>query len=296
MSTLDFARQHLFEPLGIGEVMWPQDPQGYYTGWADASLQPHDMAKLGFLFLNKGEWDGQQIVSREWVEDATSAHMQTFDDPYGYGWWIESDVLGYRADGRGGQLIYVLPDWDMILVTTGGGFMMDEIAPLLVASMSDFSEPLEENPEGLAKLEAAVEAVAAPPERTEVAPLPDMARQISGSRYDLEPNPSTLETVTFEFDDSNEAVFHFTAAGSPMFTVSVGLDGVYRFSPAPDGRSNAFRGGWLDGQTFFLEYDGITNNDHSVFRFRFEGDQVKVSVQETAHQGGAQFVGQREEP
>jgi CubicO group peptidase (beta-lactamase class C family) len=296
MSTLDFARQHLFEPLGIGEVMWPQDPQGYYDGWADASLQPQDMAKLGFLFLNKGEWDDQQIVSRQWVEDATSAHMQTFDDPYGYGWWLERDVAGYRADGRGGQLIYVLPDWNMILVTTGGGFQMDEIAPWLVASMSDFAEPLEENPRGLAKLEAAVEAVAAPPERTEVAPLPDLARQITGSLYALEPNPSTLESVSFEFDSSSVAVFHFTAAGSPMFTVPVGLDGVYRFSPGPDGRPTAFRGGWLDPQTFFLEYDGITNNDHSMFQFRFEGDQVKVSVRETAHEGGAQFVGHLEEP
>ncbi len=58
----------------------------------------------------------------------------------------------------------------------------------------------------------------------------------------------------------------------------------------------AFRGSWIDDQTFFLEYDGITNNDHSMFQFRFEGNQVEVSVQETAHEVGAQFVSLLQEP
>ncbi len=297
MTTLDFARQYLFEPLGFGEVMWPRDPQGYYDGWADMSLHPDDMAKLGFLFLNQGQWDGQQIVSRQWVEEATKAQMETYDDPYGYGWWMDPAVEGgYRADGRGGQYIYVLPEWDMIIVTTGGGFGMDEIAEPLVASFSDFEKPLPDNPEGVARLEAAIAAVAQPPERTSVASLPDVAREISGKTYVFEPNPSTLESISFEFNRSSEAAFHFRPAGGPLFSVPVGLDGVYRFTPRPDGRPTAFRGAWLDAQTFFLEYDGITNNDHSFFRFRFEGDRVEASVQETAHEVGAQFVGRLQQP
>jgi CubicO group peptidase (beta-lactamase class C family) len=296
MTTLDFARQYLFEPLGFGEVLWPRDPQGYYDGWADVSLHPHDMAKLGFLFLNHGEWEGQRIVSRQWVEEATNAQIETSDDPYGYGWWVDPAVEGaYHAQGRGGQNIYVLPAWDMIIVTTGGGFEMDEIAEMFLASFTDL-KTLPANPEAVARLEAAVDAVAQPPERTPVAPLPDVARLVSGKTYILEPNPATLETVAFEFDGSSQATFSFRASRLPLVSPLVGLDGLYRFSVAPDGRPVAFRGAWIDAQTFFLEYDGITNNDHSLFRFRFGGDEVEVMVQETAHEAGAQFVGQLQQP
>ncbi len=296
MTALDFARQYLFEPLGIGEVMWPKDPQGYYDGWADLSLHPYDMAKLGFLFLHKGQWEGKQIVSRQWVEEATKAQMATGDDPYGYGWWIERDVVGARANGRGGQNIYILPEWDMVIVTTGGGFEMDEIAEPLLASFSDFEKPLPANPEGMARLEAALDAVEQPLERTPVAPLPDVAGLISGKTYVFDPNPAKLQSIAIEFDGSSEATILFEGGGLPLASAPVGLDGVYRFSPGPDGRPLAYRGAWTDAQTFFLEYDGITNNDHSLFQFHFEGDRVEVSVQETAHDVGAQFVGRLQEP
>ena len=296
MTTLDFARQYLFEPLGFGEVMWPKDPQGYYDGWADVSLHPHDMAKLGFLFLNQGQWDGQQIVSRQWVKEATNTQITDGEDLYGYGWWIETEVKGARADGRGGQFIYVLPEWNMILVTTGGGFDMDEIAELLVASFSDFEKPLPANPEGVARLEAAIDAVVQPPERTAVAPLPETARLISGKTYVFDPNPAALESINIEFDGSAEADFLAMSNGLVVSSGPVGLDGVYRFSPGPDGRPLAHRGAWIDAQTFFLEYDGITNNDHSLFQFRFEDDRVEVNVRETAHAVGAEFVGKLQQP
>jgi len=297
MTALEFARQNLFEPLGIRDVIWPADPQGVTRGWGDIRLLTRDMAKLGFLFLNQGQWDGQQIVSRRWVEEATKAQMVTSDDPYGYGWWMDPAVEGgYRADGRGGQYIYVLPEWDMIVVTTGGGFGMDEIAELLLASFSDFEEPLPANPEGVARLEAAIDAVVQPPEPGQVAPLPDVARAISGKTYVFEPNPATLESVAFEFDGSSEATFIFKASGVPLVSPQVGLDGVYRFSTGPDGRPVAFRGAWSDAQTFFLEYDGITNNDHSLLQFRFDGDQVEVNVQETAHEVGVSFEGRLQNP
>ena len=299
MTALDFARQYLFEPLGFGEVMWPRDPQGYYDGWADVSLHPHDMAKLGFLFLHQGRWDGRQIVSRRWVDEATKVQVtrpEGDEDPYGYGWWIETDVKGASARGRGGQYIYALPDWDMILVTTGGGFEMDEIAELLLASFSDFEEPLPPNPEGVARLAAAVDAVGLPPEPTPVAPLPDVAREISGKTYVFEPNPAQIDSVAFEFDGSSEATVRLLAPGRPQGSAMVGLDGVYRFFTGSDGRTEGLRGAWIDGQTFLLEYDGITNNDHTLLQFRFDGDRVEVNAQETAHDVGAQFVGRLQQP
>jgi CubicO group peptidase (beta-lactamase class C family) len=300
MTALEFARQNLFEPLGIRETMWKRDPQGYYGGWADLSLHPYDMAKIGLLFLQKGQWEGQQIVSRKWVEEATVAQIVTpgsDEDPYGYGWWMETDMEGvYRADGRGGQYIYVLPDWNMILVTTGGGFNSGEIGESLLASFTDLENPLPANPEGVAQLEAAVDAVAQPPEPGPVPPLPAMAQLISGKTYVFDPNPVELQSMTAEFDGSAEAMNYVGFIGRPVESWPIGLDGVYRFSTGPDGRPQGLRGFWADEQTFFLEYEGITTNDHFMLQFHYDGDRVEVQAQETAHEIGAQFEGRLQEP
>jgi len=298
MTTLDFARQYLFEPLGFGDVMWPQDPQGYYDGWSDVSLHPHDMAKLGFLFLHQGQWEGRQIVSPEWVEEAISAHMtETDDDPYGYGWWIDPAVeSGFRASGRGGQRIVVLPEWDMVVVTTGGGFELNEIAEPIVASFVDFENPLPANPEGESRLQEAIKTVAQPPEPQPNASLPEIARMISDKTYVFDPNPAGLESSVLVFDGTSEATAFIQFSGRPLGSVPVGLDSVYRFSPGPDGRTQGYRGAWTDPQTFLLEYDGITNNDHAFLQFRFEGDRVEVSLQETAHEVGVQFAGRLQQP
>lgn len=298
-TALDFARQYLFEPLGIQESMWEQDPQGYYDGWGDLSLNPHDMAKLGFLFMNLGKWEDKQIVSRQWVEEATKAHMVALSggDQYGYGWWMDpATESGYRADGRGGQYIYIFPEWDMVIVTTGGGYMMDEIAELILASFINFEKSLPANPEGVSRLEAAIDLVLQPTESLPVLPLPEMARSISGKTYVFEPNPAEIQSISLEFDTSSEAIIFVEVSGESLTSHKVGLDGVYRFSPGFDGRPSVYRGTWTDAQTFFLEYDGITNNDHAFFNFRFDGDQVEVSVQETAHEVVAQFVGHLKQP
>ncbi len=296
-SPLDFARQYLFAPLGIHEAMWTKDPQGYYDGWGDLSLLPADMAKIGFLFLHEGKWDGKQIVSSQWVDEASTAKVQTPDgNGYGFGWWMDPAVEGaYRADGRGGQYIFILPEWDMVLVTTGGGFTMDDIAQYLIKSFSDFEKPLPANPQAVAILDDALAAIKQPPATMALAALPEIARQISGKTYVFQPNPAMLESVAIEFDGSAEAMIFIQAGGSPSVSHQVGLDGVFRFSPGPDGRPTAYRGTWVDTQTFLLEYDGITNNDHSFIKIRFEGNQAIVSVQETAHDLGAQFVGQLQE-
>jgi CubicO group peptidase (beta-lactamase class C family) len=118
-STLEFAEEHLFGPLGIEDVAWRMDPQGVYVGWGDMELRPHDMAKIGYLFLNHGLWDGERIVPADWVETATSEHIAagTLSDGYGYQWWVDANDY-YMALGYGGQFIFVLPELEMVVVFT----------------------------------------------------------------------------------------------------------------------------------------------------------------------------------
>jgi CubicO group peptidase (beta-lactamase class C family) len=121
MNPYDFAEQNLFEPLGISDVVWIKDPAGLPLGAGGFELTPRDMAKLGYLYLRHGEWDGQQIVSFEWVEKATYSHVDvTMNEHLGYGYhWITVPSMeGYAALGGGGQTILVVPKHDLVIVTT----------------------------------------------------------------------------------------------------------------------------------------------------------------------------------
>jgi len=117
MKTLDFARKYLFGPLGITDIKWRTSPQGIDIGWGEMWLTPHDMAKIGWLYLKKGQWDGKQIVPAAWVEASTRGHISSTLFPrYGYQWWIDASY--YMAVGYKGQFIYVVPEKNMVVVFT----------------------------------------------------------------------------------------------------------------------------------------------------------------------------------
>jgi CubicO group peptidase (beta-lactamase class C family) len=119
MTTLEFATQYLFKPLGITNVQWNEDPQGINFGGSLLYMTPRDMGKFGNLFLNNGSWDGTQILSPHWVRNSTSAQisMNHYND-YGYQWWIDKSSSMYAAVGWSGQRIYVFPDYDIVVVFT----------------------------------------------------------------------------------------------------------------------------------------------------------------------------------
>ena len=283
MTTLEFARANLFGPLGISDVYWPADPQGYTHGWGDVCLHPRDMAKLGFLFLHQGQWDGRQIVSREWVADSTKAQIATGPnrgEDYGYGWWIaraDEEIDYFTADGRGGQRIVVVPTLNLVLVTTGGGFESDEVIPYVVAAMVDMEEALPANTTGVAQLEAVVAELSQPPVAQTVPPLPETAQAISGQTFVFEPNSLSIRSLRLDFDASSEAMFTLDLASeeSPRI-VGVGLDGVYR--PSYGGRPAVARGSWSDETTFKVDYDEGPGLATLTLRMRFDDDRVLFEV------------------
>lgn len=295
MTALDFARQNLFEPLGIHDVIWLTDPQGYNRGSEGVYLHPYDMAKIGYLWLNNGQWDGKQIVSQEWVENSVKAQFETGDgDDYGYGWWVQTDEpQSYTASGRGGQRITVVPSWNLIVATTGGGFSFDEIEPLLAPTFIDMNNSLPANSTAVSKLEAVLSAISQPPAPQPVAPLPDMARAISGKTFVFESNALGIEKVSLEFNNnSTEAILHVTLReGGQMPPWPIGLDGVYRLAPGEYNLQQGNRGHWADAQTFVLEHDEIASNDHILLLMHFVGDRVIVEGQETDHELGVRLEG-----
>jgi CubicO group peptidase (beta-lactamase class C family) len=268
MTALEFARQYLFGPLGIKEAIWETDPQGYTQGWGDLHLYPQDAAKLGYLFLSHGVWNGQQIVPADWVEQAIKPHVNAGEDEYGYGWWISEN--SYGAKGRGGQNIFVVPSLNAIVVTTGSGFDYDQIDPLLSATVIDPNKPLPANPAGVTQLNAALESlVKLPP------PLPgkaqsETAQALSGKTYVFEPNTAQVDLVRIDFSDPAEAVIYLKIKNSDEIW-RVSLDDNYH--QVTDGA--LMRGYWEDDQTFVTEVFDI---GISTRRFTFTDDHLQVEA------------------
>jgi CubicO group peptidase (beta-lactamase class C family) len=289
MSTLEFARRNLFEPLGIREALWPEDPQGVTRGWGDLFLYPSDAAKLGQLWLDQGVWEGKQVVSEEWVREAVQVRaVLPGDEDYGYGWWIARDsAVGgqFAAEGRGGQRVIVLPALNIVIVITGGGFEPGDATDLLAPALVDPSRALPPNPAAVAQLDEVLAAVRQPPVPTPPQALPDIAWAVSGTTYVFEPNVLGLKSFMLEFLSLTEARVTITLhEGTGPPPLLVGLDGAFRITPTPSHERFGFpvgvRGAWDDDHTFVLEIDAIANNHAQLFRLSFDEDRVVIDARE----------------
>jgi CubicO group peptidase (beta-lactamase class C family) len=300
MTALEFARQNFFEPLGIQDVIWPSDPQGFTRGWGDVHLYPRDAAKLGYLWHNKGVWEGKQLVSREWVENSVKTQIKTGDEEdYGYGWWVLAGTTEgeYAAMGRGGQRIQVVPALNIIIVTTGCGFDIDDIMPFLIPALVDPNKPLPANPTGMVEFNNALAKVLQAPAPQPVTPLPDIAKAISGKAFVIDPNPIQLKTLRLDFNDSAEAKLYITFNdNSQSSPILVGLDGIYRILPGDFNLPQGFRGYWADTQTFVLEIDEIANNSHTIYRMLFQNEKIIIQGKETSHSLSLTVEGKMQNP
>jgi hypothetical protein len=128
----EYAREHLFGPLGIREFHWKKTPKGYPDTEGGLYLEAEQLAKIGYLYLNGGEWDGRRILPEGWVEASTARRVDRANNAgwgYGYQWWRldRGSTIIWAGLGFGGQFLFVLPQHDLIGVINswnlfGGGF------------------------------------------------------------------------------------------------------------------------------------------------------------------------------
>ena len=121
-DTWTFAQEALAKPLGFSLARWPQDPQGIYFGGNEMLMTPREMVRFGELYLHRGRIEGHQIVPAAWVAESFTARTQSpvSGHQYGYGWWMD-EMEGHRvyyAWGFGGQYVFVVPDLELVVVTT----------------------------------------------------------------------------------------------------------------------------------------------------------------------------------
>ena len=291
-SADNYAKERLFQPLGISDYSWEKSAEGLNTGGWGIRMKPADMARFGYLALHKGAWRGKQLVSAQWIEKATQKHIDgdwdgTPADGYGYQWWI-NPFGGYRADGFAGQFIYVLPEQDIVAVVTSGINYSEEWQP--ARYMSDYvlpavksGEALPENQQAQQDLAALLQELAHPTPVASPA-LPETASRISGQLFETY---SFLGSFSLDFSKPGICTFHFNQSGKHSFPV--GLDGAYRVTKAsrvgtlqwyPPYEAIALKGRWADSSTFVMDWQYVGEPYHEEYKFVFDGGGVTVEVTE----------------
>lgn len=291
LSAFDFAKRELFEPLGITSARWGRvDAQGVTDGEAGLSLSPHDMARIGYLYLRNGTWDGTQIIPSAWVDRAREGKITaTFGFHYANLWWSLPEKGAYMARGRHSQVILVLPKLDIVAAMTG--ILRDDeyysvsrlIDDITGAVKSD--QPLPSDPIAKALLEAAIRQ-AATERPTAVAAIPELAKQISGKTFQLDDNELHVKSFSLNFYDTDSSWVITTSTGRPdqptdRFTGLMGLDGTFRKSPPALYGINACKGRWLNQHTFALERRILGHSETQTWTLAFDGKKVTIAFENT---------------
>jgi len=280
----EFARKYLFDPLGIRGVVWADDPQARSHGWGDSHLFPQDVAKIGYLYLHGGNWNGTQIVPADWVAMSTAvpAGAPGGHGAMGYEWNVTNGPNGrqYGGIGRGGQSLIVWPDLDTVVVSMAGG-NPGQIAQLVRQAVVS-GQALPPNPSAYAQLNQRVSDAGRPPAAGAASPLPSMAASISGALYEFPVNPSRLDSLSLTFGKNGEARADVEYYGQPL-SFPIGLDGVYGLGPnGPFHMPAGATGKWIADDEFLLDLNFVANINHYTLDIRFDRDQIQVTANEAS--------------
>jgi len=276
MKLMDYLKPRLFDPLGIENAAWETSPQGINFGGWGLSVKTEDIARFGQLYLQKGMWQGQRILSEAWVREATSKQVMNGKKPnsdweqgYGYQFW-RCRHSAYRADGAFGQFCVVLPAQGAVLAITSAVDDMQAVLNVvwqhLLPAMGP--APLPENTAAQARLADKLSGLALkPPQGQALTPL---AAAISGKTFLLEPNAMKVEAVSFDFGANGCAVKLRTQGSEQVISAGCGawIEGVMGDRPV------AASGVWTAADTFVLTLRYYETPVYDTHTFQFDGDRL----------------------
>ncbi|CAM4500673.1 CubicO group peptidase (beta-lactamase class C family) [Paenibacillus endophyticus] len=240
-TLLDYLQPRLLEPLGIEGATWETCPRGIQIGGWGLSITTEDIAKFGQLYLQRGVWNSQRLLSEAWIDEATSKQIANGDggasdwaQGYGYQFWRCRHGL-YRGDGAFGQFCIVMPEHDAVLAMTSGTNdlqgVMDAVWDHLLPAMKQ--EPLPPDESAQAKLAAELKSLTLPIPQLQMDSR--LEETVSGNVYSLEDNNEHWNKVVISF------------AGNQASFVISNLENEYTI--------NLGRGEWVEGKTSFLQVE-----------------------------------------
>jgi CubicO group peptidase (beta-lactamase class C family) len=301
-STLDYARERLFGPLGIDDVLWRVDPQGVPIGGNDLYLQPRDMAKIGYLWMRGGLWEGKQILPAAWIEGVRSADVDmhenwSADMRYGRQFWVMPRRDTFMAVGYHRQLVVVMPGLDIVAVATGSSrfaspsgmastprYGLDALAGFLAAAVTS-DDAVTANPAATAELAERVKVAALEqPAPASPAGPPALVKAVSGKTWRFTGSPARLKSLTLKLDDPQPSYEYELELGPPMvppgpFGGPIGFDGQFRVGGRTPVGPSAARGAWsADGTSLVLEVQSLGGDDVARVTLVFGDRTVELSA------------------
>jgi len=302
-KVIDYLKPRLFDPLNITGVDWETDPSGANVGGWGFRVKTEDMAKFGQLLLQKGMWNGQQVLSAKWIDEATSSKiLQSPDVPqekrvtndwlqgYCYQFW-RTRHNSFRADGAFGQYILVLPEKDAVIAITSETNDMQGIMNMawdqLLPAMQEGELASDENALQALSTKLASLALEVPDKGTHST----LSSTISGKTYALAANDRGLQSVSFQLGDPQSQVTFNSESGNHTLPLGAGsweMTETSRKGPYLVARAkNALEGlppfkvataySWKSDSELELTLRYIESPHTERISCTFEGDSVKMN-------------------
>ncbi len=279
-TVLDYLKPRLFDPLGIAKPTWEVSPQGISTGGYGLSVRTEDIAKFGQLYLQKGKWNGKQLVPEAWVDAATARQTSNGSNPksdwdqgYGYQFW-RSRHGAYRGDGAFGQYCIVLPEQDAVITITAGVKDMQAVLNLVWDKLLPAMKPaaLAVDEEAAKKLATTLKGLTMRlPEGKNPPP------KAAGKKYTFPANDGKLEWVTLE-SGKDGATTLVARVGGAERRIECG-SGAWQKGRAAWGRlpeqPAGAAGAWTADDTFTAKVCFTETPFVVTIRLKFTGNEVR---------------------
>ncbi len=280
-KVVDYLKPRLFDPLGIDRPTWESSPQGITAGGYGLSIRTEDIARFGQLYLQKGKWQGKQLVPATWIEAATSRQTSNgssprsdWDQGYGYQFW-RSRHGAYRGDGAFGQYCIVLPEQDAVIAITSGVANMQAVLDLvwdkLLPAMK--TSPLPANEKAHKQLQQKLKSLTL---RTPEGSAP--AAKVMGKKYLFPANDRKLESLSLENDGKNDRIALVCRIDGVDRRIVCGRGEWYKgrgsWGTLTD-RPLAASAAWSEGETFTAKLCFYETPFTFTVRLKFTGDEVR---------------------
>jgi CubicO group peptidase (beta-lactamase class C family) len=283
ITLLDYLQPRLFEPLGIKNPAWEMSPEGICTGGFGLAITTEDIAKFGQLYLQKGQFNGCQLVPETWVEQASSHQINNGDDVnsdwaqgYGYQFW-RCRHGAYRGDGAFGQYCVIMPNQDAVLAITGGLGDMQPVLNLvwqhLLPAMSE-SAPIPEHAHDHEKLSKKLNSLAyLPPQGPQTS---SFAPQVSGKSFLMAPNVPGVTSMSFDFATADATLTLRTEHGTQQIACGLSAWCEGDLALFPYSARVVASGIWQDEQTFVMTLRYVETPYVHTLSCHFADERISV--------------------
>lgn len=300
-TLLEFLKPRLLEPLGIEGATWASNGQGINFGGWGLNITTEDIAKFGLLYLQKGDWNGQQILSSNWVEQATSSQVFNGDKPssdwqqgYGYQFW-QCRHGAYRGDGAFGQYCIVMQEQDSVAVITSAVNDMQEVLDLvwqhLLPSLNPQQVLKPSNQSEILRLKLSnLELPVVQGEKTS-----EIATQVSGLNYGFDDNEPKIQSMSFQFRAEHLELHVTNDLGNHRLICGYGqwLENHTLFEPSAgfghlELRKASLQGAWVSSDAFELQI--CFNESAFTFNMQFEFSNQALTLNSSINVGFGETV------